>query len=118
MALGRLIVAWMLVTAWLLFWEGTVRRVGRRGSGARLRAPTWTFLIEGLLLTLFAALWFGSLGSGGWGLLFALVGALMVWREFVAAGRPVSWRGGARITAGVLRIVGAGALLAWRLAAS
>src|SRR5207302_1792163 len=33
-------------------------------------------LVEAGLLTLFASLWFDSIGSGGWWLLFLLVGAL------------------------------------------
>lgn len=117
MALGRLAVAWLMVTVWLLLWEGIVRQVGRRESGGRPRAHALSYGIEGLLLTLLGALWFGSLGSGGWGLLFGLLGALMAWPGLLAGGRKPWWRSVASGAAGVLRILGAGALLAWRLAA-
>lgn len=110
-------VAWLMVTVWLFLWEGIVRQVGRGGSGAWLRAPALSYGVEGLLLTLLAALWFASLGSGGWGLLFGVLGALMAWPGLLADRRQASWRGVATSAAAVLRIVGAGALLAWRLAA-
>jgi hypothetical protein len=63
---------------------------------------------EAGLLTLFASLWFDSLGSAGWWVLFLLVGA-------IAAGLPrrPPWRAA---LIDVARYVGAGALLAWRLA--
>jgi hypothetical protein len=49
-------------------------------------------------------LWFGSLGAGGWWLVFLLLGALMEW--------PVrSMLGVARIA----RVVAAGGVLAWTL---
>jgi hypothetical protein len=56
---------------------------------------------------LLGALWFGSLGAGGWWLVFGLVGAL---RE---------WPGSTSIGVSLLRVVRtlvAGGLLAWRLA--
>ena len=40
---------------------------------------------EALLLTLFGALWFGSLGAGAWWLVFGLVAAL---REWPSSGEP------------------------------
>jgi hypothetical protein len=100
-ALGRIILAWGAVAAWLgvwalaeRLWAGTP--LGPRDAG-RLGG-------EALLLALFAALWFGSLGAGAWWLVFLLLGALMEW--------PVrSVLGAARIA----RIVGAGGILAWTL---
>jgi hypothetical protein len=83
-----------------------------------MRAPAWRFAGEGVLLTLFGALWFGSLGAGAWWLVFALVGAIAQWPF---PGEPTRRRV-ARELGGraqrVARIVVAGALLAWRLAAA
>ena len=67
-------------------------------------------LVEALLLTLIASLWFDSLGSGGWWLLFLLIGALVTSPKLFAA-RP----GLADIVFDLARYVIAGALLAWRL---
>lgn len=119
MTLGRLVLAWLPVA--LVF--------AVIGGGARLfRAfatqPTqeWTrperdilwASLEAAAVTLFASLWFDSLGHGGWSLLFALLGLIvslaqlqgLAWRRreaFRRAGRNVA------------RYVLAGAILAWRL---
>ena len=102
MAFGRILLGWVLVGAWLAVWAFADRRV----TGAPVSTPTelTSLLGEALLLALFAGLWFGSLGSGGWLLVFLLLGGLMAW--------PVrSMAGAARIA----RVVVAGALLAWAL---
>lgn len=104
MAFGRIVLAWVLVAAWLYGWAAGERRVARAGLPPAGEIPP--LVGEALLLALFAALWFGSLGAGGWWLLFALLGALMEW--------PIRTASGA---IRILRIVGAGALLAWRLGA-
>ena len=99
MAFGRILLAWVVVGAWLAVWAFGERRVTGAGgpSAAELAG-------EALLLALFAALWFGSLGSGAWWLVFLLLGGLMAW--------PVrSLAGAARIA----RVVVAGGLLAWTL---
>lgn len=102
MAFGRIVIGWALVAGWLLLWAEVERR---RAGGERLRPQDLGLLAgEALLLALFGGLWFGSLGAGGWWLVFALLGALMEW--------PVRTMAGATRT---LRIVVAGALLAWRL---
>ena len=44
--------------------------------GTALRIAWLPGAAEALLLTLLAALWFGSLGHGGWVLLFLLLGAI------------------------------------------
>jgi hypothetical protein len=103
MAFGRILLACLVVGAWFVAWAFAERRA----SGAD-GPPPGTELAqlagESLLLALFAALWFGSLGSGAWWLVFLLLGALMAW--------PLrSIRGAARIG----RIVVAGGLLAWLL---
>jgi len=80
MTLARLLLAWLPVTVlFVLAWpldprfasERPPRRPTRRGADVMLRA------IEAAALTLFAALWFDSLGHGGWWLLFAIVGILV-----------------------------------------
>lgn len=102
MAFGRILLAWVVVGAWLAVWAFGERRVtGAQVPSAAELAP---LAGEALLLALFAGLWFGSLGSGGWWLVFLLLGGLMAW--------PVrSLAGAARIA----RVIGAGALLAWTL---
>lgn len=66
--------------------------------------------IEAVLLTLLAALWFGSLGHGSWWVVFGLVG-LLVGNAERAPGRQ--WL--PQLAVAVLRYLGAGALLAWLL---
>ncbi|MGH7535185.1 MAG: hypothetical protein ACREMG_06330 [Gemmatimonadales bacterium] len=119
MALTRILFAWAVVVGWFLVWEAIAWRLGRGGAGPWLRAPLWSWVGEGLLLTLLAGLWFGSLGSGGWWLVFGLLGGLLAWpsQEQIVAG----WRWSRRTLLAailvVIRMVGAGALLAWRLSA-
>ena len=104
MAFGRILLAWVVVGAWLAIWAFGERRV----TGAGRPSATWLASLTGeaLLLALFAALWFGSLGSGAWWLVFLLLGGLMAW--------PVRSLAGA---ARVARVVVAGGLLAWTLGA-
>ena len=102
MAFGRILLAWAVVGAWLAIWVFGERRV--TGAGRPSAAQLAPLAGEALLLALFAALWFGSLGSGAWWLVFLLLGGLMAW--------PVhSLAGAARIA----RVVVAGGLLAWIL---
>lgn len=105
MALGRLLVGWIVVVVGLLLWDVVGSRIGAlRRDGGLPRARV--YLVEAGLLTLLAGLWFGSLGTGGWWLVFGLVGML---RE---------WPGSTSVTGSLLRVartVVAGGLLAWRL---
>jgi len=68
-------------------------------------------LLEAVVLTLLGSLCFDSLGSGGWWLLFLLIGLL--------AAYPVRWSEPNRdLVVGLMdtaRYVVAGAILAWRL---
>jgi hypothetical protein len=116
MALSRLLVAWLAVSLWLLLWELVASRAWVMRANGRLRRSR-VFLLEALLLTLFGALWFGSLGTGAWWLVFGLVGALREvpgsrgrrpGEESDAIGLGLS---GLR----VLRTLIAGGILAWRL---
>ena len=103
MAFGRIALAWIVIVAWLVAWSVVERRLGgTRAPGTRdLRSLAG----EALLLALFAALWFGTLGAGtGW-LVFLLLGALMEWPVRTPLG-----------VARVARVIGAGALSGWVLA--
>ena len=116
MALSRLFLAWLAVAGWLLIWELVASRPGAARGNGRLRRAR-VFLVEALLLTLFGALWFGSLGPGAWWLVFGLVGALREWPG-PRGRRPAEdtdLAGLALAALGVLRTVAAGGLLAWRL---
>ena len=103
MAFGRIFLAWGAVTAWLVAWAYVESRIAGGRTGRPAAAPAW-LAGEALLLALFAALWFGSLGAGGWWLVFLLVGALMAW--------PVRT---IKDAARILRVAVAGGLLAWTL---
>lgn len=116
MALSRLLVGWALVTGWLVGWD----LIACRGAGWRRRIALLAGG-EALLLTLFGALWFGSLGAGAWWLVFAPVAAL---REWPSAAEPTAGpraRGSRQPAAPrllrMLRTLVAGGILAWRLGA-
>jgi hypothetical protein len=68
---------------------------------------------EAILLTMFAALWFASLGHGGWWLLFAVLGALVEgpirFRHRADAPVTTPW---IPLLAGTARMVAAGGVLA------
>jgi hypothetical protein len=105
MALGRLLAGWVAVVAGLLFWDVIGSRIaGPRPNGRLPRARV--YLAEAGLLTLLGALWFGSLGTGGWWLVFGVVGLL---REWPGSTSP------AGSLFRVARTLAAGGLLAWRL---
>jgi hypothetical protein len=126
--LGRLLLAWLPVA--VLF--ALAPPIGYRwdtASESSLPAPVvWSFnrweigwrLAEAGVVTLFASLWFDSLGAGGWWLLFVLVGMLVAFPR-----RLVMWQHVAperrrhlltQAGLDVARYLLAGALLAWRLA--
>jgi hypothetical protein len=122
--LGRLVVAWLPVAA--LF--ALAPPLGYRWDlPADNRFIVWSFnrweigwrVAEAGVVTLFAALWFDSLGAGGWWLLFFLVGSLVAFPR-----RLVMWQHVeplrrrhllAHASLDVARYIAAGALLAWRL---
>jgi hypothetical protein len=112
MALSRVMAGWIVVTLWLLACEAAGGRLSRRG-GPWVRGPVWLYAGQALLLTLLAALWFGSLGSGEWWLLFGVLGALMAsGPEHRPSRIRLQWRGALGWAARVGRIVAAGGLLA------
>lgn len=108
MTLGRLLLAWIPVALWFAAAGWAARRVtGVTGTPAPAAAALVAVAFEALVVTLFASLWFDSLGHGAWWVLFGLVGllasALSTRPAFVA------------VAFSVLRYGGAGAILAWRL---
>jgi len=124
--LGRLVLAWIPVAAWFgiatlgipLLMRWLSQPAGQADAGAAAPRGLWTWPIaEAGLLTLFASLWFDSLGSGGWWLLFALVGALATVPKWLpgpdrAVPNRVLLVGAC---ADLARYEIAGAILAWRL---
>ena len=123
--LGRLVFAWIVVAAWFevatVVTNYVVNRLALpRDATIYLGIPRRVLvqrLVEAALVTLIASLWFDSLGSGGWWLLFALIGALVTSPRWFAVGPdPVAKRA---VLAGAIaelaRYIIAGALLAWRL---
>ena len=122
MTLTRLVLAWLPVAVWFV----VAPPIGQRadplsGSGYFVWSYSrWAVagrLGEALGVTLLASLWFDSLGSGGWWLVFLLVGLLAAyagrWRLLESASDRRQ-----ELVAGLLdaaRYVVAGAILAWRL---
>ncbi|HXY19632.1 MAG TPA: hypothetical protein VEH83_06510 [Gemmatimonadales bacterium] len=88
------------------------------GWTAAIRVVWLPAAVEALVVVLFAALWFGSLGSGGWVTLFLLVGALAGgadrWTRRRLLGTPA--RDDLRqFLASLLRYLVAGGVCAWCL---
>ena len=118
MTLAVVALGWAAVTAWYLAWEAARRRRGDptvTGSAGWL-GPDWRlYMVEAALITLLAALWFGSLGHGGWVPLFVLIGAMTEWAARIRGGPrpgPLPFAG---FLGGVVRTVVAGGLLRWIL---
>ena len=123
MTLGRLFLAWLPVAVWFVVAPPIGHRVdlvvGRQYF-------VWSYnrwavigrLLEAVVVTLLGSLWFDSLGSGGWWLLFLLIGLLVAY--------PVRWQllttavdeRRRELLSGLMdtaRYIVAGAILAWRL---
>ena len=106
MTLIRLVVAYAAVAALFIGVAWTAGRRERRNAVASAA--------EALVLTFLGALWFDSLGSGGWVPVFLLLGVLAsgVWtpdRAPPGGGRPAPWL---RVTiVAAIRYLAAGFLL-------
>lgn len=127
MTLTRLVLAWVPVAAWFVI--ATVATVllaglpsrppgeGGHWVGVPLPLLKWR-LVEAGLLTMLGSLWFDSLGTGAWWLVFLLVGAIATTPTWLAP-RPADARPGrgwfVGASADLARYVLAGAILAWRL---
>lgn len=115
MTLPRLLLAWGVVAAWYALADAGP---GRFWPGTRVTFRPRVIVPESLLLARFAALWFGSLGHGGWWLLFLVLGALMEGpvrlrhRAEPAVDDRYPW---IDAMLSVVRLVIAGGLLSWIL---
>jgi hypothetical protein len=126
MSLTRIVIGWALVWVMFLCWEAVEGRLLGVASSERagpherprvLRRPPGAYFIEALLLALVAGLWFGSLGHGGWMLLFGLLGLLVEWTGWMRIAGDVEPPLPAlvHIVLGGARGVAAGGLLAFAL---
>ena len=112
MSFTRILVGFVAVTVFLGIWRALEHRfIGAPGPALPgLRAGMGALVSEAALLTLFAGLWFASLGAGGAPLLFLVLGLLMEvpasLRQRAVGGFP--WKA---TMSGVLHIVLAGMLL-------
>lgn len=109
MSFTRVGLAILAVLTLFLIWRWLeLRLVGSRSPPAR--GSLAALSTESILLTLFAGLWFASLGAGGVVWLFLLVGALMEIppRLRTQAMAELSWKS---VAAGIVRIVVAGWVL-------
>jgi hypothetical protein len=116
-ALSRILAAWVAVAVWFVLWEAATRGAWRGGTGPWLRAPLWHYAGEALALTLLGTLWFASLGSGAWWLVFALIGVVAAWHPPEGA-RRTRRRASRELIGralGVCRVLVAGGILAWTL---
>jgi len=110
MTLGRLILAWLPVAVWFTGAARLSRHLtltGRPLANLAIRAG-----VEALLLTLLASLWFDSLGAGAWWLPASLIGALVAVAGMTQGPRRTTLL---LFLIDLLRYLGAGALLVWRL---
>ncbi len=126
MTLTRLILAWFPVAVWFVLTSLAMPLVVASLAGPAGQPPAvvaipllplrWR-VVEAALLTLFASLWFDSLGSGAWWLLFLLVGALATIPMWLRSSpeRPPRRALVVGACADLARYVVAGAILAWRL---
>ena len=128
MTLGRLVVAWLAVAAWTMVATVAVPLLVATLSkpveqtGVLTQVPgsllKWC-LFEALVLTLLATLWFDSLGSGGWWLVFLLIGVLAIGPKWLSvfdrADRPRRIATVVGAGGDLARYVVAGAILAWLL---
>jgi len=108
MAFSRILLAFVAVTGFFTAWRVLERRI--RGTPGDSRPAPTALAVEAGLLTLFAGLWFGSLGAGGAPLVFLLLGALMEVPSRLRGGplSPLPWK---PIAAGIGRIMIAGLIL-------
>jgi hypothetical protein len=121
--LTRLVLAWLPVAVLFVVLPPDAYRYD---ATTGRRYFVWTYnpwevgwrAAEAAVVTLFGALWFDSLGAGGWWLLFFLVGVLVGFPLRLALVRRGDVPRRVAVVHGccdVARYVAAGGLLAWRL---
>jgi hypothetical protein len=114
-------LAGLLSTRWIGPASGIRGPEGSAGPadwGALVRAVWPAATVEALALTLLAVLWFGTVGNGGWLLLFLLLGTLVAGGDRWLRHRLLTSPAGNEVrlfAAGVLKYLLAGLLCAWRL---
>jgi len=119
--LGRLVLAWMPVAVVFIVVGGVA--IPLRNADSTRPGRVWVFTksdvvwraLEAMLATLFGSLWFDSLGSGEWWLVFLLVGLMVSFARVQGPAPPQRRETIVRTARDVLRYVLAGAVLAWRL---
>jgi len=121
MALTRVVLGWLATWLFFLAWEAVEAKVagGQREPGRTvLRRAPGAYFIEALLLALIGGLWFGSLGHGGWWLVFGLIGVLVEWAAWmrVADMDDAPFAPLAHVLLGGLRGAAAGGILSFLLA--
>ncbi len=95
------------VTLWFALVALALRRFAPDQRPVQFRIQ----VVEAVFLTLFAALWFASLGHGAWWVLFIVLGLLIegpVRARHLADPAVAHWKG---IVIGTLRLVVAGGIL-------
>ena len=102
MAFGRILLAWAAVMVWLVGWRYTERGSARKDRLVPRRELS-ELAGEAVLVTLFGALWFASLGAGAWWLPFLLVGLLREWPLRSIRGALRAFR--LAVTGGILALV-------------
>ena len=109
MSFARVGLAALAVLTLLVTWRWLENRL-RGSQSPPVRGSLVALSAESALLTLFAGLWFGSLGSGGVVWLFLVVGALMEipLRLRSQALPALPWMA---VVSGIVRIVIAGWIL-------
>ena len=109
MTLLRLAGGMLGVTLWFALFALLLRRLDPAPRPLHFRVE----VVEAVLFTLFAALWFASLGHGAWWLLFAVVGILIegpvrLRHRQDAPAPSATWR---PLLLGTIRIIVAGGIL-------
>lgn len=110
MTLLHLLGAALAVAVWFTGWGWSMRKLSHGTAALRPAVDA----VEAVFLTMFASLWFASLGHGAWWVLFIVLALLIegparLRHRGDLPGETAPWR---PILMGLVRLVGAGALLA------
>lgn len=108
-------LGWGAVVLWFGIFDAVTDRAGTGSRGWLRVLLERGRLVEAVLLTLLAGLWFASLGHGGWFLLFPLLGAWAGWVAQQRARAPFDRAALKAFAMVVVRTTVAGGLLQWIL---